>query len=99
MTCSPTALCCALSFIPAANLPSNLRADLPVLHVWGTKDATASPSAAARSKAYIPRLKVEQLDGVGHWVMLQAKQEVTGTVLRWLHELGLAPKGGGLSKL
>ncbi|KAI0057544.1 alpha/beta-hydrolase [Artomyces pyxidatus] len=78
----------------AANLPDSLRADLPVLLIWGLKDATASPAALKRAKQCVPRLTTVPLERVGHWVMLEAKEKVTDTVLLWLEELALAPRAG-----
>lgn len=34
------------------------------------------------------RLEVIELE-VGHWIMVQAKDEVTGAVLDWLSQLGV----------
>ena len=35
------------------------------------------------------RLKVIELENVGHWIMVQAKDEVSGAVLEWLSQLDL----------
>lgn len=68
----------------AAQLPDQLPANLPVLHIWGNKDPSATPSGLSRMRELIPRLEVIELQKVGHWIMVQAKDEVTGAVLDWL---------------
>jgi soluble epoxide hydrolase/lipid-phosphate phosphatase len=77
----------------AANLPSNLRPDLPVLFLWGTEDPTATPTQIQRARKWIPRLQDIALKGKGHWVMVEASDVVTESVLRWLDGLALNAKG------
>ncbi|KAF8138944.1 Alpha/Beta hydrolase protein [Boletus edulis] len=67
-----------------AALPSNLRSDLPVLFIYGTKDVTCPPVAVQNSQKFIDQLKVVPLSGIGHWVMVEASQTVTETILQWL---------------
>lgn len=76
----------------AASLPSNLGADLPVLCLFGTEDATCPPVAVRNSKKFIDQLKVVPLSGVGHWVMLEAPEAVSEEILRWLGSIGLGPR-------
>lgn len=61
--------------------------DLPVLHIWGTKDSSATPSGISKMRELTTRLKVIELENVGHWIMVQAKDEVSGAVLEWLSQL------------
>lgn len=68
----------------AAQLPEQLPANLPVLHIWGSKDLSATPSGLTKMRELIPRLEVKELQDVGHWIMVQAKDEVTRAVLDWL---------------
>ncbi|KAF9226901.1 alpha/beta-hydrolase [Gyrodon lividus] len=75
----------------ASSLPSNLRADLPVLCLFGTGDATCPPVAVRNSKKFIDQLKVVPLSGVGHWVMLEAPQAVSEVILQWLESIHLSP--------
>jgi soluble epoxide hydrolase/lipid-phosphate phosphatase len=74
-----------------ANLPSTLRLDLPVLFIWGAADSVAMPSQISRARKYIPRLQDLALEGKGHWVMVEAKNEVTSQVLSWLESLIAKP--------
>ncbi|KAI9434442.1 alpha/beta-hydrolase [Lactarius indigo] len=72
----------------AAQLPDHLPANLPVFHIWGAKDLAATPSALAKMRVLIPKLEEKKLEDVGHWIMVQAKDEVTKGVLDWLAKLG-----------
>ncbi|PFH51333.1 hypothetical protein AMATHDRAFT_191653 [Amanita thiersii Skay4041] len=71
----------------AADLPSNLRADLPVLFIWGTADATTTPFLIEKSHKFISRLQDVALEGKGHWVMIEARDEVTEIIANWLQGL------------
>lgn len=74
--------CCTV-----AGLPADLRSDLPYLFIWGTKDATAVPLAIAKARKYIPRYQDITLEGRGHWLMVEAKDEITESILKWLEGL------------
>ncbi|KZV64700.1 alpha/beta-hydrolase [Peniophora sp. CONT] len=71
---------------------SRLPDDLPVLFAYGTADPTATPSRIPATRQFIPKLTEVKLEGIGHWVMLQAKDEVTAKVLGWLEEQGVIAK-------
>lgn len=71
----------------AAQLPDHLPTNLPVLHIWGTNDLSATPSGLSKMRELTPRLEVIELQNVGHWIMVQAKGEVTRAVLDWLTKL------------
>jgi len=76
-----------------AELPGHLPATLPVLHIWGGKDPTATTATVLpRMRETIPKLEEIALPGKGHWIMAQAREEVTGAVLRWLMTQGLQPR-------
>ncbi|KAH9988416.1 Alpha/Beta hydrolase protein [Russula vinacea] len=68
----------------AAQLPSHLPAGLPVLHIWGGKDLSATPGVLSRMREMIAGFEEIELPDKGHWIMAEAKDEVTGAVLRWL---------------
>ncbi|KAH8985432.1 alpha/beta-hydrolase [Lactarius hatsudake] len=74
----------------AAQLPDRPPANLPVLHIWGAKDLSATPSSLAKMRVLIPKLEEKELKNEGHWIMVQAKDEVTRGVLDWLGNLKLA---------
>jgi soluble epoxide hydrolase / lipid-phosphate phosphatase len=66
------------------NLPSRLPASLPALFVRGTVDPTSQLRHAIRSKDFVPSLKIITLDGAGHWLMVQRKDEVTTLIADWI---------------
>uniref|UniRef100_A0A0W0GB13 AB hydrolase-1 domain-containing protein n=1 Tax=Moniliophthora roreri TaxID=221103 RepID=A0A0W0GB13_MONRR len=77
----------------AANLPSNLRPDLPVLFIWGTLDKTTTKMMICKAHEFIPRLQDVALEGRGHWLMVEAKDEITERVMGWLEGLMVEAKG------
>jgi len=76
----------------AAQLSSNPPPSLPVLTIWGTKDLTAVPSAISNARKYIKDLQDVALEDKGHWVLVEAKNEVTEKVLSWLKGLASQPR-------
>jgi soluble epoxide hydrolase/lipid-phosphate phosphatase len=68
----------------AAQLPDHLPAGLPVLHIWGGKDLSATPGVVSGMRETIGEIEAIELPDKGHWIMAEAKEEVTGAVLRWL---------------
>jgi pimeloyl-ACP methyl ester carboxylesterase len=68
----------------AAQLPSNISADLPVLLLYGTADPTCQAEVTQKSREFIPKLQIEALEGKGHWLMLEEKEFVATKVLEWL---------------
>jgi pimeloyl-ACP methyl ester carboxylesterase len=73
---------------PEAQLPAHLLPNLPVLFMYGTKDDTCPPAAVRNAHKFISRLNTVALEGVGHWVMLEAQDRVASEVLRFLSSLG-----------
>ncbi|KAH9055591.1 alpha/beta-hydrolase [Lactarius vividus] len=71
----------------AAQLPDRPPANLPVFHIWGAKDLAATPSSLAKMRVLIPKLEEKELKKDGHWIMVEAKDEVTRDVLDWLARL------------
>ena len=86
---------CQLSYLLHAGLSPNLRPDLPYLIIWGTKDPTTLPFAINKSKEYIPKFQDIALEGRHHWLMLEAKDEITESIVKWLEGLSFQ----GLGKL
>ncbi|THV08242.1 epoxide hydrolase [Dendrothele bispora CBS 962.96] len=74
-----------------ASLPSKLREDLPVLFLYGTRDTTCTNAVISKSHKFISRLQTIALEGRGHWVMVEAKDEVTEMIAAWLEELMTRP--------
>lgn len=80
-----------LTHLPDAALPSKLRADLPVLFLYGTEDPTCSPVAVQNMGNFVDELSVVPMSGIGHWIMLEVPQTVTEAILKWLKS-ALDPK-------
>jgi soluble epoxide hydrolase / lipid-phosphate phosphatase len=71
-------------FLSAAQLPSSLPSSLPVLTIWGKKDLSTTPAVFGKARKFIRNLQDIALEDIGHWVLLEAKDEVTGMVSSWL---------------
>ncbi|KAL0580724.1 hypothetical protein V5O48_001282 [Marasmius crinis-equi] len=78
-----------------ARLSPNLRPDLPVLFVWGTRDSTTTTSVIEKAHRFVPRIQDLALEGRGHWLMVEAKDEITEKVLSWLEGLMEKPERRG----
>ncbi|KAF5346040.1 hypothetical protein D9757_014280 [Collybiopsis confluens] len=76
----------------AAHLPPNVRPDLPVLFIYGTKDTTTTAALISKAHRFIPRLQDLALEERGHWVMLEARDVITDKVIQWLEDLIEAQK-------
>jgi len=61
--------------------------------MWGTEDATAIPAAIQNSGKFIPRHQDIALEDRGHWIMVEAKDQVTERISHWLNGLGVYSKG------
>jgi soluble epoxide hydrolase/lipid-phosphate phosphatase len=55
--------------------------------MFGTKDPTCPSSYVERMPMLVENLSVMPLVSKGHWVLVEAKDEVTNEVLRWLASL------------
>jgi soluble epoxide hydrolase/lipid-phosphate phosphatase len=75
------------SFLPAAQLPDHLPTDLPVLHIWGKQGYDSHTKRVVQDERVDTRLDVIELQKVRHWIMVEAKDEVTRAVLDWLTKL------------
>jgi len=72
-----------------ANLNSNLSDDLSVLYLWGTLDIVVATSDIDKAKNFIKLFQVVTLEGRGHWLMIEAKNEVTDRIADWIDGLNL----------
>lgn len=79
----------------AAGLPSKLPTNLPVLFIWGTSDLTATQFLISKARKFIDRLQDIALEGRGHWILTEAKDDVTEMVASWLNGLTSQPHGQG----
>lgn len=55
-----------------------------MFHIWGTKDPSATPGVLSGMRETIAEFEEIELPDKGHWIMAEAKDEVTRAVLRWL---------------
>ena len=81
----PGALTAALNWY-RANGPSQVRkigrVTVPTLYVWSTNDPALGRSAAEATRDYVTGpYRFEVLDGVGHWVMQQAPEDLSRLLL------------------
>lgn len=78
----PVSLSRLILFV-AAQLPGHLPATLPVLFIWGADDPTVVSELISRMREVTPKFEEIKLPG-RHWLMAQARDEVTEAVLKWL---------------
>ena len=81
-----------LIHILAANLGPNLPDDLPVLFLQGTLD-TVTTSLIDKAGNFVKLYETVKLEGRGHWLMIEAKDEVTDKIANWLDGLTLRSQG------
>lgn len=55
--------------------------------MFGTKDPTCPSSSVERMPMLVKNLSVVPLLNKGHWVLVEAKDEVISSVLSWLASL------------
>ncbi|KAF7432683.1 hypothetical protein PC9H_004625 [Pleurotus ostreatus] len=60
-----------------ASLAPHLRADLPVLFMWGTKDPTCVNTVISKAHKFVPGLQDFSVEDKGHWMMVEAENVVT----------------------
>jgi pimeloyl-ACP methyl ester carboxylesterase len=69
------------AYIAERSVPARLTAlDVPVLVIFGAADRRWNPSSAHHYDT-VPKARVEQLPGVGHFPMLEAPEETGGLLL------------------
>lgn len=78
----------ALNFYRAARLrdrkPKTRIIDKDVLVVWGMRDRALVPENLEGLEEFIPRVRIERLPNVGHFVQQEASAEVSAILLREL---------------
>ncbi|KAH9967037.1 Alpha/Beta hydrolase protein [Lactifluus volemus] len=62
-------------------LPSQLPAELPVLHIWGDRDPSGTPEMLGKMREAIAKLKEIKLGNMGHWIMVEASEQVVPQAL------------------
>jgi len=61
--------------------------------MWGTEDFTAIPTAIRNSGKFISRYQDVALEDRGHWIMVEAKDQVAERISHWLKSIGEYSKG------
>ena len=56
---------------------------VPIQIIWGLDDSALGPMLLDGVEEYVTHLRVHKLDGVGHWVMHEAAEDVTRLLLEW----------------
>ena len=56
----------------------------PTLLIWGMGDRYLGPALTERLEQWVPRLRVERITGVSHWVQHDAPEQVTALMLGFL---------------
>ena len=91
----PYAATAAINFYRAARLgdrrPRQPIIDKDVLIVWGMRDFALGPECITGLEPYLPRLRIERLPNVGHFLQEEAPDEVNAILLR---ELASKPPSG-----
>ena len=64
----------------AAKLPEvpieRARVDVPTLVIWGTDDRALRPGLLDGLAHYVPRLRIERVDGASHWIVHEMPERV-----------------------
>jgi soluble epoxide hydrolase / lipid-phosphate phosphatase len=66
---------------PLADRPSKLPDNIPWLFMYGSKDVACVPQLVTKTKSLIPQLKVVNMEGMGHWLQAEAKDDVVKEVV------------------
>lgn len=70
-----------------AGLPTAFPSSIPVLFFYGTKDGTCPQSFVSRMPMFVPNLTIVPLEGKGHWLLLEATEQINSTVLEFLDKV------------
>ncbi|KAH9850827.1 alpha/beta-hydrolase [Lenzites betulinus] len=60
------------------------RDDLPILMIIGKEDPTSNQAALDATRKIIPQVQIKLVDGVGHWLMVEAKDLITEAIPRFV---------------
>lgn len=55
--------------------------------LYGTEDIASSERAAKASKRFAPQTVIVRMEGRGHWLMVEAKDEVTERVTAFVNDV------------
>ena len=72
--------------LPVHNLPAALPRDIPWLFIYGERDMTCNKKLVEATRKFVPQVKVVQLKGITHWIMMDAEREATELVTAFVKE-------------
>ena len=78
-----------LTSLKVGNVPKKFLPDLPVITIIGDDDLIKHQLALDASPGTVPQGKVVVIPGVGHWLMVEAKDEILKVLTSWLGEVVL----------
>lgn len=73
----------------ASASPERMTVDLPTYVLWGEEDPVIPVAWSDRLAEFFPRLRLQTLPGVGHFVPVEAPDDVVEVLRRALSETGL----------
>jgi len=82
----------------AGNLPCSLPPSLPALFFWPRLDPTCPALHVERMRKFVPSIEIVELAGKGHWLMVEARVEITTKVAEWVEALVKENKQGGVNR-
>lgn len=73
---------------PILNAPVDvMTVNVPHLVVWGTQDQALRPSCLNGIERFAPDLKLEKVDGSGHWILHEQPERVAGLIEQFADRL------------
>jgi pimeloyl-ACP methyl ester carboxylesterase len=86
----PGALTSGLNYYRAnargGNEPPVERVEAPTLVIWGERDPALGIRLLDGLDRFVPRLRLERLPGVGHWVQNEAPEDVSRLMVSFVRE-------------
>ncbi|EJD53981.1 epoxide hydrolase [Auricularia subglabra TFB-10046 SS5] len=76
-----------LNFEEYSVLPVELPSDKPIHFIYGTEDPACAERAVKASLKFAPHMSQVRLDGRGHWIMVEAKDEVTQSIISFVNRV------------
>ena len=71
-----------------ARFPNN-PVNVPTLMVWGVKDTALSKETAAMSARYFKDFTLKYIEDAGHWVQMEAPEQVIKYIKHFLEWKGI----------
>jgi soluble epoxide hydrolase/lipid-phosphate phosphatase len=75
-----------LGHVTDHKLPAQLPRNLPWLLIYGDKDKTCNPKLVQSTNKFVPQINVVKLEGISHWVMVEAKGKISDLVVNFVKD-------------